>query len=90
MCCSGPEIGVPDYLYPSVGDKGLLIFHEDYKPGTDVRPILGVDDTIVDFEILANRPDCLSVWGVAREAAVTLGHASSASRKSKWKPCPAR
>ena len=75
MCCSGPEIGVPDYLYPSVGDKGLLIFHEDYKPGTDVRPILGVDDTIVDFEILANRPDCLSVWGVAREAAVTLGYA---------------
>lgn len=73
MCCSGPEIGVPDYLYPSVGDKGLLIFHEDYKPGTDVRPILGVDDTIVDFEILANRPDCLSVWGVAREAAATLG-----------------
>ena len=73
MCCSGPEIGVPDYLYPSVGDKGLLIFHEDYKPGTDVRPILGVDDTIVDFEILANRPDCLSVWGVAREAAITLG-----------------
>ena len=73
MCCSGPEIGVPDYLYPSVGDKGLLIFHEDYAPGTDVRPILGVDDTIVDFEILANRPDCLSVWGVAREAAATLG-----------------
>ena len=73
MCCSGPEIGVPDYLYPSVGDEGLLIFHEDYAPGTDVRPILGVDDTIVDFEILANRPDCLSVWGVAREAAATLG-----------------
>ena len=73
MCCSGPEVGVPDYLYPSVGDKGLLIFHEDYAPGSDVRPILGVDDTIVDFEILANRPDCLSVWGVAREAAATLG-----------------
>ncbi len=73
MCCSGPEIGVPDYLYPSVGDKGLLVFHEDYAPGSDVRPILGVDDTIVDFEILANRPDCLSVWGVSREAAVTLG-----------------
>ena len=73
MCCSGPEIGVPDYLYPSVGDEGLLVFHEDYAPGSDVRPILGVDDTIVDFEILANRPDCLSVWGVAREAAATLG-----------------
>lgn len=73
MCCSGPEIGVPDYLYPSVGDKGLLIFNEEYAPGSDVRPILGVDDTVVDFEILANRPDCLSVWGVSREAAVTCG-----------------
>ena len=62
MCCSGPEIGVPDYLYPSVGDKGLLIFHEDYKR-TDVRPILGVDDTIVDLKF-CNRPDCLSVWAL--------------------------
>lgn len=73
MCCSGPEINVPEYLYPSVGDKGLLVFNEEYEPGSDVRPILGVDDVIVDFEILANRPDCLSVWGVAREAAATLG-----------------
>ena len=73
MCCSGPEIGVPEYLYPSVGDKGILVFNEEYAPGTDVHSILGIDDTIVDFEILANRPDCLSVWGVAREAAATLG-----------------
>ncbi len=73
MCCSGPELGVPEYLYPSVGDKGLLIFHESYQPGADVRPILGIDDVVMDFEILANRPDCLSVWGVAREAAATLG-----------------
>lgn len=73
MCCSGPELGVPEYLYPSVGDKGLLVFHEAYQPGADVRPILGIDDTVMDFEILANRPDCLSVWGVSREAAVTLG-----------------
>ena len=73
MCCSGPELGVPEYLYPSVGDKGLLVFHEEYAPGTDVRSILGIDDQIIDFEILANRPDCLSVWGVAREAAVTVG-----------------
>ena len=73
MCCSGPELGVPEYLYPSVGDKGLLIFNETYAPGTDVRSILGIDDQIIDFEILANRPDCLSVWGLAREAAVTIG-----------------
>ena len=75
MCCSGPEIGVPEYLYPSVGDEGLLIFNEEYAPGTDVRAILGIDDVVMDFEILANRPDCLSIWGVSREAAVTLGTA---------------
>lgn len=75
MCCSGPELGVPEYLYPSVGDKGLLVFHEDYAPGTDVRPILGIDQTVVNFEILANRPDCLSVWGIGRETAASLGTA---------------
>lgn len=88
MCCSGPELNVPEYLYPSVGDKGLLVFQEKYAPGSDVRPILGVDDTILDFEILANRPDCLSVWGIAREAAVTMGTVS-ASRRFTWTRCRA-
>ena len=75
MLCSGPELNVPVDLYPSVGDEGILIFREDYPLGADVRPILGIDDQIVDFEILANRPDCQCVWGVARETAVTLGTA---------------
>jgi len=73
MLCSGPEIGVPVELYPSVGTAGLLIFNEDYPLGADVKPIFGLDDTVIDFEILANRPDCLSVWGVARETAVAMG-----------------
>ena len=72
MLCSGPEIGVPVELYPSVGTAGLLIFNEDYPLGADVKPIFGLDDTVIDFEILANRPDCLSVWGVARETAVAM------------------
>ena len=72
MLCSGPEIGVPVELYPSVGTAGLLIFREDYPVGADVKPIFGLDDTVIDFEILANRPDCLSVWGVARETAVAM------------------
>ncbi|NLD82918.1 MAG: phenylalanine--tRNA ligase subunit beta [Clostridiales bacterium] len=75
MLCSGPEIGVPVELYPSVGTAGLLIFREDYPVGSDVRPIFGLDDTVIDFEILANRPDCLSVWGVARETAAAMGTA---------------
>ena len=70
MICSGDEIGVPPELYPSVGAAGILVFHEDYPVGSDVKPILGLNDTVMDFEVLANRPDCLSVWGIAREAAV--------------------
>ncbi len=73
MLCSGPEMGVPVELYPSVGDAGLLLFHEEYPLGTDVRRIFGLDDTVIDFEILANRPDCLCVWGVARETAAAMG-----------------
>ena len=73
MICSGEELGVPVELYPSVGAAGILVFQEDYPLGADVRPILGLDDTVMDFEVLANRPDCLSVWGIARETAVACG-----------------
>jgi len=73
MLCASTELGVPVELYPSVGDAGLLIFNEDYPLGADVKPILGIDDTVADFEILANRPDCLCCWGIAREAAVAMG-----------------
>ncbi|MDO4483167.1 MAG: phenylalanine--tRNA ligase subunit beta [Clostridia bacterium] len=73
MICSGDELGVPVELYPSVGAEGILVFNEDHPLGADVRPILGIDDTVMDFEVLANRPDCLSVWGLAREAAVACG-----------------
>lgn len=73
MLCSGTELNVPTDLYPSIGDAGLLVFNEEYPLGTDVRPILGIDDTVVDYEILANRPDCLCAWGIARETAVAMG-----------------
>ncbi len=72
MICSGDEMGVPVELYPSVGAAGILVFNEDHPLGTDVRDIFGLRDTVVDFEILANRPDCLSVWGIARETAAVL------------------
>ncbi len=73
MICSSTELQVPTDLYPSVGEEGILIFQEEYPLGADVKPILGIDDQIVEFEILANRPDCLSVWGIARETAVAMG-----------------
>ncbi len=73
MLCSATELNIPQELYPSVGDAGLLIFGEEYPLGADVKPIFGLDDTVVDFEILANRPDCLCALGIARETAVALG-----------------
>lgn len=73
MLCSATELKIPQELYPSVGDAGLLIFNEDYPVGSDVKPIFGIDDYAVDFEILANRPDCLCALGVARETAAALG-----------------
>ncbi len=72
MLCSATELQIPQELYPSVGDAGLLILQEDYAPGTDFLKALGLDDTVVDYDILANRPDCLSVQGVARETAAVF------------------
>lgn len=73
MLCSSVELNVPTELYESCGEEGILIFHQPHTPGEPVQPILGIDDTVIDFEILANRPDCLSVQGMARESAVALG-----------------
>ncbi len=73
MICSGEELGCPPELYPNIWSEGILVFQEDHPLGADVKPILGLDDTVMDFEVLANRPDCLSVWGVARESAVAMG-----------------
>ena len=73
MLCSGPELDVPDTVYPHCGNEGIILLKEDYKPGTSVSEIFGLGDDIIEYEILANRPDCLSVWGIARESATVLG-----------------
>ena len=76
MMCSGEELGVPADVYPSNVEHGLLILREkDLVPGQDIRPVLGLDDAVLNFEILANRPDCLSMLGLAHEAAVVTGGA---------------
>ncbi len=73
MLCSGPELDVPASLYPNIGDEGIIEIFEDVAPGTDVKQVFGLGDDVVDFEVLANRPDCLSIWGMARESAAVLG-----------------
>ncbi len=80
MLCSMGELGLDLRDLPAGDPDGILLLNapgmdvlpEDYKLGDDIRPILGLDDHIVEFEITPNRPDCLSVIGLAREAAATF------------------
>ena len=75
MMCSVEEMGLDPMYWPEAPEYGIYLFKEDYELGTDCRPIFGLGDEIVEFEITSNRPDCFSVLGVAREAAATLGTA---------------
>ena len=72
MLCSGVELGVSDDLFPGASYNGLLVLPDDAEVGADVKPILGLDDWIFDIAITANRPDCQSVYGIAREVAAVL------------------
>ena len=72
MLCSGEELGLNDDLYPGSEVYGLLILPEDTVPGEDICKVVGLDDYIFDISITANRPDCQSVLGIAREVAAVL------------------
>ena len=73
MMCSVAELGVTVHDFPYAIEDGIMDIKEDCKPGDDIRTALGLDDVCVEFEITSNRPDCLSVLGLAREAAATFG-----------------
>jgi phenylalanyl-tRNA synthetase beta chain len=77
MLCSLKELSLDRHDYPYAIEDGIFILQEDCKPGDDIRPVIGADDSIVEFEITNNRPDCLSVIGLARESAATFGTALS-------------
>lgn len=72
MMCSFQELGVDHGCVPYACDNGILLFPEGAEAGTDVKKALGLDDYVADFEITSNRPDCLSVIGLARETAATF------------------
>ncbi len=73
MLCSGEELCVDDSIYPGASVNGIMIIKPNsVSVGTDMREVLGINDFIIDFKITANRPDCQSVLGIAREAAVVL------------------
>ncbi len=73
MLCSGTELGVNEDMFEGAGYNGLLELPDDAPVGADVKPILGLDDWLFDIAITANRPDCQSIFGIAREVAAVLG-----------------
>ncbi len=72
MLCSGTELGIDDNMYPGGDYNGLLVLPDDTEIGRDIKEITGLDDWIFDVSITANRPDCQSIFGLAREVAAVL------------------
>ncbi|MEA4913097.1 MAG: phenylalanine--tRNA ligase subunit beta [Christensenella sp.] len=73
MLCSGSELGLTDADYPGSEVHGILILKGDHPLGQSIDETLGFDDDIFEFELTPNRPDCISIIGMCREAAAALG-----------------
>ncbi|SKA83638.1 phenylalanyl-tRNA synthetase beta subunit [Clostridium sp. USBA 49] len=69
MMCSEEELGIAGEEHV----HGLMILPKDTPIGKDIKEVLGLNKSVIDFEITSNRPDCLSIVGIARETAATLG-----------------
>ncbi len=72
MLCSIQELGLTRNDFPYAAEDGLWILQEDCSLGQDINEVIGNDDSVVEFEITNNRPDCFSVIGLAREVAATF------------------
>ena len=73
MMCSIEELGSNRDMFPLAPENGLYILSEDAPVGESAISYLGLDDTVVEYEITSNRVDCFSILGIAREAAATFG-----------------
>lgn len=72
MMCSIEELGCSKEMYPDAPEDGIYILKEDAEVGKDAIEVLGLHDSVFEYEITSNRVDCYSVLGIAREAAVTF------------------
>ena len=73
MLCSLSELGLTVNDFPYAIEDGIFILEEECNLGDDIRDVCKINDTIVEFELTFNRPDCLSYMGIAREVAATFG-----------------
>ena len=72
--CTLADLRAEQREFPHCISDGIFVLREEgVKPGDDIRPVINADDHVVEFEITPNRPDCLSVIGLAREASATFG-----------------
>ena len=67
MLCAPDELGI------SASHEGILVLPNDLEPGADVAKAFGLDDAVLDIEVTPNRPDFLSVLGIAREVSAATG-----------------
>lgn len=72
MICSHDELGITEDMLGYEPEYGILILPDDTPVGKDIRDIFGMNETVVEFEITSNRPDCFSIIGLARESAATF------------------
>lgn len=79
MCCSAQELGLSVAEHEGATEDGLWDIPQGTSIGMDIKDYLGMGSVTIDFEITSNRPDCFSIEGLGREAAITLGH--------EFKPC---
>ncbi len=73
MFCGGEEIGITEEYYDGAGGDSVLIFHDDFPLGEEVADLLDIKDVVFDISVTANRPDCQSVIGIAREVSALTG-----------------
>ncbi len=71
MFCGLDTLGLTAHDFPYADPEGVFVIEEECTLGQDIKSAIGLDDTSVEFEITSNRPDCLSVIGLARETAAT-------------------
>lgn len=94
MMCSVGELGLDIHNYPNQIENGIMILSSEVnekigknselenKLGVDIKEVLGINQTIIDFEITPNRPDCFSIEGLGRETAVSLNETFKNPRKN--------
>lgn len=84
MMCAVTELGLNMADYPNQIEHGIMILNKELENslGKDIVEVLGLKEDIIDFEITSNRPDCLSIEGLGRETAISLGKEFKNPRKN--------